>query len=227
VSDWIKHIRCGGVRPDRTPLVTIRNKCIAFNAQFVAQANLEQHTRVNFFVDPRHFQLAIRFHSNTQNADSLTITSDGGSPGKRGKSRAVQTASLMTKYPWLREVGNSCSKNARRFEPTWDGAESRWVISVCPPFERRASTVSDIPVGARGIYRYRLNDDIVYIGKGVIRSRATSPERTNWVFDMIEYSLVDDESDRTKWETFWLDQFSGEHGRLPIYNTVRGERTRS
>jgi len=222
MSNWVKHHRKGGMGPDRRPLVTIRSQAVAFNAQFVKQANLDQYSRVSFFVDSESFKLGVQFHSDTGDRGSYTITADGGSRGKRKGGRAVQTSALMNENPWLRAVGMSGISVARRFEPVWDAVEGLWVISVCPAFETRVSSGSEIPSTARGIYRYRRDDEIVYIGRGVIHSRLTSPEREQWEFDVIEYSLVESEADQIKWEAFWLDRFVEENDRLPLYNKIRG-----
>ena len=44
-----------------------------------------------------------------------------------------------------------------------------------------------------------------------------------WDFDIIEYSLIEDEEEQFRWEAFWLDKFVEEHGKLPIYNRISGK----
>ncbi len=109
-------------------------------------------------------------------------------------------------------------KTARRFTPNQEG--KLWVIQLCPAFEiRRARESTDIPSDAKGIYRYRSEDgDIVYIGQGAIRDRLNARERTEWDFDRVEYSIVQDPDERVNWHTRWLERFRDDHGRLPLYN---------
>ena len=102
---------------------------------------------------------------------------------------------------------------------------------MCPGFEVKVSHKSEIPSDLRGIYRYLRGiyrylrgDEVVYIGRGVIRSRASSPERTEWDFDIIEYSVVTDESSQVKWEAYWLDIHVAEHNGLPFYNRIGGKK---
>ncbi len=49
-----------------------------------------------------------------------------------------------------------------------------------------------------------------------------SPERVEWEFDLIEYSEIAEEEEQERWESYWLDQFVKENGRLPIYNRIGG-----
>jgi hypothetical protein len=77
-----------------------------------------------------------------------------------------------------------------------------------------------------GIYRYlRENGEIVYIGRGPIKARLQSPERKEWDFDVIEYSIVLNPDDQVKWEDYWIERFKADHnGERPFYNVVSGSR---
>ena len=97
-----------------------------------------------------------------------------------------------------------------------------WVVSLRPAFEVRASARTEVPSDARGIYRYRRGDEVVYIGRGQIRSRLNAPERNEWDFDTIEYSILLDEEQQEHWESHWLDAFVAERGKLPVYNRIGG-----
>ncbi|VVB63116.1 Uncharacterised protein [uncultured archaeon] len=118
-------------------------------------------------------------------------------------------------------------KRLRRFEPKWISVDSLWVISICPPFENRVSDISDIPRDICGVYRYKREDEIVYVGRGQVRSRTQAFGRENWDFETIEYSVVPEEAEQKKWEAFWLDRFVALHGKLPIYNRIAGERPKA
>jgi hypothetical protein len=76
-----------------------------------------------------------------------------------------------------------------------------WTISLCPAFEMRVGSGSEIPANAAGIYRYLRGNDVVYIGRGTIRSRFNSPERQEWDFDTIEYSIVLNDQ-QPHWESY-------------------------
>jgi hypothetical protein len=99
------------------------------------------------------------------------------------------------------------------------------VIQLCPAFEeRRARESADIPSDVRGIYRYlRESGEVVYIGRGEIKKRLSQPERHDWDFDRVEYSIVSDPDQQVKWEDYWITRFKESNkGRLPIYNKIAG-----
>jgi Nuclease subunit of the excinuclease complex len=73
------------------------------------------------------------------------------------------------------------------------------------------------------VYRYWDKAEIVYIGRGKnIKSRSKDIHRNSWVYDKIEYSLIDDEHDQNFWESKFISAFKTEFGRLPRYNEVAG-----
>jgi hypothetical protein len=110
----------------------------------------------------------------------------------------------------------------RQFIPKKEG--KLYVITLCPSFEiRYARESKNIPKDTNGIYRYvREGGEVVYIGCGNILKRLQSPERSEWVFDLIEYSIIDDPDQQIYWETFWIDKFKEANGRFPIYNKLSG-----
>jgi hypothetical protein len=130
----------------------------------------------------------------------------------------------MARYDWVRSVAKLPSNKARRFFPRQEG--KRWVIQLCPAFEmRKARESKDIPSDTVGIYRYvRDNGEVVYIGQGKIRERLNLQERQDWVFSVVEYSIVENPDDRLKWEDFWLERFREANNRLPLYNKISGKR---
>lgn len=223
MGQWIKYGRKGGMTPDPTSLISIRRNQIALNAHFVATAGLEKTSYVTIFADSDLYRLGLKFHAEACDEDAIALTNDGGGAGGRG--RCVQVAGLMSEHPWLATVADTKEPKCRRFEPKWISTDKMWVISLCPPFENRVSDRSAIPSDARGIYRYKRGDEIVYIGRGSIRSRLGSPERERWDFETVEYSLVSDEEAQAKWEAFWLDRFVEDNAKLPIYNRISGTRS--
>jgi hypothetical protein len=127
------------------------------------------------------------------------------------------------KYPWVKSVTKLPTRE-RRFQPIQEG--KRWVIQLFLAFEqKRACESTDIPTDARGIYRYiREGGEVACIGRGEIRKRLKSPDRNDWDFDVIEYSVVDDPDIQVKWESYWLDRYKEEHkGELPFYNRLSGK----
>jgi hypothetical protein len=62
----------------------------------------------------------------------------------------------------------------------------------------------------------------VYIGRGDIKKRLTAPERGDWDFDVIEYSIINNPDQQIYWEQFWLEKFEEANNRLPFYNKISG-----
>jgi hypothetical protein len=222
VSAWKEYQRRGGALPDPVPAITLRRQAIALNVAFVSMARLADKPYVRVFVDPEAYRLGFKFDARSTDDNAIRLGNDGGG---RTSSRAIQATGIMKEHRWLAAAASLDDPRLRRFEPTWDPIEAMWIVSVAPPFENRVSERSEIPAHVRGIYRYRRGEEIVYIGRGGIRSRHGSPEREDWDFETVEYSLVSSEQDQERWETFWLDRFVGTNGRLPTYNRIGGKRT--
>jgi hypothetical protein len=221
-EEWIKHNRKGGTMPEARSLVSIRRAAIAFNAHFVATVAIERNSHVSIFLKPDSFQVGFKFHNDSTDEDSYTLIHDGGG-SRRGRGRSIQITALMRENSWLKAISLEPDQRLRRFEPKWISTDSLWVISICPPFENRVSDKSDIPSDISGLYRYKRGDEIVYIGRGQVRSRTQAFGREDWDFETIEYSVVQ-EAEQEKWEAFWLDHFVRQHGKLPIYNRIAGKR---
>ncbi len=227
MSPWVDVPREGGESLAKQPLVTLRQTSVAFNSPFVKQADLKQHRFVSFKVDPETFRVGMRFHDDANDPTALTLTHDGGGGSHKRRQRnnlSVMAAALMSRNKWVRAVAKQKDVTLRRFQPDWNSLDKLWVITLRPSFERHAEQVSDIPSDACGIYRYVQDGQIVYIGKGSIRGRAQSPERDDWKWETIEYSVISDEPQQFKWETWWLEWFERRHNTLPQYNRIGGQR---
>jgi hypothetical protein len=83
-----------------------------------------------------------------------------------------------------------------------------------------------VPDDATGIYRYLFNGDIVYIGRGAIRSRLASNERSDWMFDKVEFSPLENQAEQERWESEWLEEYRSLNGFLPMYNRIGGRGTK-
>ena len=195
---------------------------LAFNSHFIRANKLHEHTRVTIYCDPGRYRVGLRFHSDAADQNSFALTADGGRKG--GDSRAIQINALMKQHKWLSSAARSPNPMARRYQPVWFAPDSLWVVNVRPSFETRVTSATTIETGLCGIYRYWAGDRVVYIGRGDIRARANSPERSDWIIDAIEYSIIDDEADQSKWEALWLDEYRNEFGVLPLYNRIGGKR---
>ena len=203
-----------------TPAISIRNDTIAFNSALRKLAELDRYGRVRVKIDDDNFKLGFIFHNLSEQEDehSLACYYDGANKG----SKAMSGVRLMKIHKWIKAISLLPDAMDRKFSVHKDEIQkSMWVATLCPSFENMVQDTTDLG-NTNGIYRYVKSDgEIVYIGKGRIKSRISTPERAEWIFDKIEYSRLEDTNLQTKWESFWLEKFEREHGRLPLYNTIR------
>lgn len=222
---WIEVSPTSGDSVQKQALISIRPNTIAFSAQFILSSDLRDMKKVRLFLDQEGRQIGFVF---LREADpeirSYALTQDGGN--KETNGRAIVVARLMADNEWIRAVAMEKDRRVRRFVPTWDSTTTppKWVISLCPAFETRVTDRSNIDSGTTGIYRYRQGSDVVYIGRGQVRSRASAPERRDWEFETIEYTEIESNDAQEKWESFWLDAHVQEHGTLPRYNRIAGRK---
>jgi hypothetical protein len=195
MSSWTKHRRDDGQSTDGKSLVSIRRNAMAFNAHSIRSNNLSDVPRVTVFTDSEQREMGFLFHFDVSDRDSFAMTPDGG--GKAGVNRVIQVQSVMAKNRWLRAAFELKDGRARQYSPV-KHPDGKWVICIRPSFEVGIprSNASQIPGDDTGIYRYLLNGEIVYIGRGTIRSRMASRERTDWEFDMVEFSPVEDQGEQ-------------------------------
>jgi hypothetical protein len=212
--------------PEPVSLITIRKDVFAFNSHFVRVADLDAKSHVLVFTEPDHYQVGFKFLSDGKDPDSLALASDGGA-NKEKSGRAVQVSGLMRELSWLKALALDSDTAAKKCIPRWESKNQLWIIDIAPSFEIHVSDKSQITSTCKGIYRYKRGGEIVYIGRGQIRSRLNSIERENWDFEIIEYSLVENEIEQQKWESFWLDRFVALNGKLPIYNKILGQKHHS
>jgi hypothetical protein len=207
------------------PTITIRRSGnIAISSDFVRKAGIAECTCVALFLSADKMRLAFKFSTDTNDNDAFSLTRDGGSGNNNrnsGLNRVICAKSLLMQSPTVQSLIKEASTAARRYEPyrTNDGL---WVINLTPCFERIASTVSDLPGDVTGIYRYLRGKEVVYIGRGALKSRAQSHERKHWDFDRIEYSILNDNKSEVNWEKFWLDDHRRQYGAWPAYNRIAG-----
>ncbi len=220
---WQKFRRVDTYVSKNDPIISISSDRFNFNSLFVRTAQITTRHKVVFQVDSPSFRVGFQFITN-DDEDALALR-----PMTKGKTEAGLSCAargIGSQFGWIARVGALRNKKDRQFGPKKEG--DLWVIQLCPAFELRAGRDgADIPSDKQGIYRY-LNSkkEVVYIGRGNIRQRLSSPERKEWDFQTVEFSIVEEQADREKWEAYWLNRFKEDNGgRLPYYN-ARSETTK-
>jgi hypothetical protein len=204
------------------PFISISAAHIAFGATFTRMAEITPSHRVIIYADPELLRLGFEFLTGDK-ANSLALYS-GRTEKKGEKSPGLSCSALgvVNQYPWVKSITKLSPRDRRFYDPKKEG--KLWIIELCPAFEvRNARESTDIPSDAVGIYRYvRENGEVVYIGRGDIKKRLASPDRKDWDFDLVEYSIVKNPDQQIKWETYWIEKFQFANGRIPFYNKVSG-----
>ena len=228
MTNWITHTRKGGTTPEPTALVTFRNNQIVFNKHCIDSNKLEGYRYVSIEKSKSELKLGFRFFNEIPsiNVQVYKLSYCGREPKPScSTGKHIKVRSLMKEEKWIEKVSKSENEKLRRFEPIWDKSDDLLIVQLSPAFENTVGEESLIPNTATGIYRYKLGKEIVYIGKGQIKSRIGSPERDIWNFDLIEYSEINSDEDRSKWESYWIDKFKeANNGELPFYNKVSGKK---
>jgi len=203
------------------PFISISGDHIAFNAMFTRIAEIGPEKRVIIHIDPENRRVGFEFTADDR-SDSFALSR--ASSDKKGKKRTglFCSAGSIREHAWISSISRLPIPHRRFYNPKKEG--QMWVIQLCPAFEeKRARESENIPSDAAGIYRYiRENGEIVYIGRGNIKKRLSSPDRAEWDFDIVEYSVIADPDLQIKWEEYWIQRFLQENDRLPFYNKISG-----
>ena len=220
---WVKVKREDHFEGNNRAFISISRTHIAFNSIFVRQANIKIGNRVTIYIDDEDLKLGFEFHNDErENSFALTRTS-GDKKGTKRQGLNCSASGFVAKYEWIRSVTRHAVKD-RRFFPRKEG--NKWVIQLRPSFEyRKARESGEIASDISGIYRYLREDgEVVYIGRGAIRNRLGAPERRDWDFDVVEYSVINDPDLQVKWEDYWIERYIEEHGgKFPPYNRQSGD----
>lgn len=205
------------------PFISIASDHISFNSMFTKIAEIDNSYRVTIYADPDNLKLGFEFDKDPK-PNSLSLSqASSARKGEKRKGVFCSAQGIINKYPWVASITKLLTQDRRFYDPKKEG--EKWTIQLCPAFEeKKARETESIPSNITGIYRYLREDgEVVYIGRGEVNSRLKSPERKDWDFDSIEYSVLINPDLQVKWEAYWLEKFK-EHnnGKIPFYNKVSG-----
>jgi hypothetical protein len=199
------------------PTISIGQFHIHYSSVFEKLSDLKKYKRVKYYVDKDTLKIGFEFTNDQKSGVALFRKSDGG-----GACRS-SCNELNSRYEWIKSISYLKNSKARKFIATKEG--KIWSIQLMPGFEYKCKRdqINEIDARSIGIYRYLRNEEVVYIGKGDIKRRLQEEQRKKWDFEIIEWSVLAEESDQYRWEKWWLDfyqEYNG--GKLPIYNSISG-----
>jgi hypothetical protein len=167
------------------------------------------------YLCPPDYQIGFKFYSSSLPQNCYSIIRDGGA---LSNARFIQATALLRANPWISAIAGNKDKQQRKFVAERDAIKGLWLIKLSPAFEIRVPR-ANVP-DQKGIYQYRKENEVVYLGRGNIKDRCMSAERKDWVFDTVEFSVIHDSENQKLWECFWINKFVEIYGRLPIYNQI-------
>ena len=212
--------------PSQDSVLYVNKSGITFSAQFVKKFGLENSEGVKFFSDDEDpYYLGFQFMTENTSANTLSLLATGRSKGGSA-GFTVKASELINKNLVLKNIQRQPEKRDRTFEVKFDKKTGIYSVMLRPSFEITISWTdkNKIPESLSGIYRY-LNSDgnVIYIGKGNIKSRANSPERKEWGVDKIQYSVITDDNNCYYWENYYLERFVATTGAKPPFNVIMGK----
>jgi hypothetical protein len=213
--------------PAQDSVLYINKSGISFSASFMKKEKLQDAKGIKFYVDDEDpYYLGFKFKYDLEEPNTLSLLASGR--GVKGASAGVtiKAAELINKNAILKNVQKMQSKQDRTFEISYDAKTSIYSILLRPNFEIviNFSDRNRIPESSKGIYRYRNGESqIIYIGKGNIKTRANSPERKDWGVSKIEYSVLLDDELSFYWENYYLERHVSTYGSRPPFNVIMGK----
>jgi hypothetical protein len=201
------------------PLITVGGQSFSFNARFAKEAELKKYSKVAIFIDEKEYKIGFEFHSRENERNNFTLQFRS----KKGAGAIIKAQEIIRNTPFIKKINSLKNSVDKRFPVSFDRFEKLYVINLSPAFETSIDDNKTVTSEARGIYRYLDGDLVVYIGRGNIKSRINSPERKEWKFDKIQYSIVEDQEKQAEWEAYWIRRHKEDHqGQLPFYNKIEG-----
>lgn len=212
--------------PSQDSVLYINKSGISFSASFIKKEKLEAAEGVKFFVDDEDpYYLGFVFTTDSSAPNTLSLMASGRSKGASA-GVTIKAAELINKSIVLKSIQKLPNKLDRTFEINFDKQQKIYSILLRPNFEVTVnwSDKNRIPDSFSGIYRYLDNNgQTVYIGKGNIKARALSPERTQWGVTKIQYSVIANDEKSYYWENYYLERFVSINGAKPPFNVIMGK----
>ncbi len=204
------------------PIISIRDGRFNYNSVFYKLAEMHLYKYVHYFIDEELNEIGFQFYNDNIDSDCYCLYTSSG------KKRSIRSSAgeIINRNNWISKIHNSEDSDLKNFKAREHNG--KWIISLMPAFEN-SFLKEKIPYSlknTKGIYQYLdKKGQVVYIGKGNIFNRLKSPERKEWHFHKVEYSIIDNEDKQFEWEDFWLENFKDKNnGKLPLYNLISGHK---
>ena len=214
--------------PSQDAVLYINKSGLTFSAKFIKKYKLQNSQGIKFYTDKDDpYFLGFKFTNESNNPNTLSLLKSGRSKGGSA-GFTIKASELINNNHNLKMTQSLSNKNERTFEIFLNKDSKIFYILLRPNFEIKVNFKDRnlIDDSIKGIYRYRNKEgQIIYIGKGEVKSRSNSLDRKEWGIDFIEFSIINDEEKSFYWENYYLEKFVASNGSKPPFNVIMGRST--
>ena len=203
--------------------ITISKSGFFFSAEFIDKNKLTDNNYCQFFTsnDSEH-KFGVTFSKEKNEGSFKIINTLKGKYRDKSMARSVTASAFFNSTPIFKELTKNKCKN--RFSLKFSEADNCFIFNVIPSFEI-SKKPNDIPGDITGIYKcYDKEKYVLYIGKGNIRSRIKEHLSKGWELSKVDYSVIKDNDEMFKYESYHLEQYKKDNGAYPPENLIGGRK---
>ena len=204
--------------------ITISKSGFFFSAEFIEKNNLKLNQYCQFFTSTENdYKFGVTFSKEKKEGSFKLLNSMNGSKYRNtAMARSVAASAFFNSSPIFSELKKNNHKN--RFGLMFCKESNCYVFNVIPSFEI-SKKPNDIPRDITGIYKcFNKQKHVLYIGKGNLKSRIKEHMNKGWDLHRVDYSVIKDQNEMFKYESYHLEQYKKDNGVYPPENMIAGRR---
>jgi len=203
--------------------ITISKSGFFFSAEFIDKNKLTDNNYCQFFTsNDSEYKFGVTFSKEKNEGSFKIINTLKGKYRDKSMARSVTASAFFNSTPIFKELTKNKCKN--RFSLKFSEADNCFIFNVIPSFEI-SKKPNDIPGDITGIYKcYDKEKYVLYIGKGNIRSRIKEHLSKGWELSKVDYSVIKDDDEMFKYESYHLEQYKKDNGAYPPENLIGGRK---
>jgi len=203
--------------------ITISKSGFFFSAEFIDKNKLTDNNYCQFFTsNDSEYKFGVTFSKEKNEGSFKIINTLKGKYRDKSMARSVTASAFFNSTPIFKELTKNKCKN--RFSLKYSQADNCFIFNVIPSFEI-SKKPNDIPGDITGIYKcYDKEKYVLYIGKGNIRSRIKEHLSKGWELSKVDYSVIKDNDEMFKYESYHLEQYKKDNGAYPPENLIGGRK---
>ncbi len=203
--------------------ITISKSGFFFSAEFIEKNNLRLNQYCQFFTSSENdYKFGVSFSKDKKEGSFKLMNNMNGKYRDKSMARCVAASAFFNSNPTFNELKKNNHKN--RFGLKFCKENNCYIFNVIPSFEI-SKKPTDIPKDITGIYKcLNKQKHVLYIGKGNLKSRIKEHLSKGWDLHRVDYSVIKDQSEMFKYESYHLEQHKKDNGVYPPENMIAGRR---